>query len=348
MVINNTYKDRNVLVTGHTGFKGSWLSIWLNELGANVIGYSLEPYTNNDNYVVTKLDKKITSVIGDIRDYNKLLETFKKYKPEIVFHLAAQSLVLESYKDPRGTFEVNTGGTVNILEASRRTDSVKTILNITSDKCYDNKEWVWGYRESDPVGGIDPYSCSKGCSELITNSYRKSLLKDKTISTARAGNVIGGGDWNKHRLIPDCIRALKNNNIIEVRNPNAKRPWQFVLEPLYGYLVLASKMIEDKDRYSGSWNFGPNPYYSLSVKDLVMKIIENWGDGSWIDISKEESPYETTTLNLDISKAINYLNWKPIYNIGDAIIETIDWYKSPNVDYQFDVEQIKKYDRLIR
>jgi len=344
--MDNIFKDKLVLVTGHTGFKGSWLSIWLNELGANVIGYGLEPYTDRDNFVVTDLDSRITSVIGDIRDYDKLRDTFEAYKPEIVFHLAAQSLVLPSYEKPKETFDVNIGGTVNVFEAIREIGGVKAIVNITSDKCYENKEWIWGYRENDRMGGLDPYSCSKGCSELITNSYRNSFFNDIPLSSVRAGNVIGGGDWNQNRIIPDCIRFLENNKDIEVRNPQATRPWQFVLEPLYGYLLLASKMYKNKNRYTGAWNFGPDPNNSLSVEDLVNKVIHYWGSGNWKQPFYEDKLHEAMNLNLDINKAINYLGWKPVMNIEDTIRETVAWYKNPDVDYQFDVDQIKYYDRL--
>ena len=331
---NGIFKDKTVLITGHTGFKGSWLSIWLKELGANVVGYALEPYTKRDNFVVTGLEDKITHIIGDVRDYKKLKEVFTKYKPEFVFHLAAQPIVRESFLNPKETYDINIGGTVNVFECCRLTDSVKVIINVTSDKCYENKEWIWGYRENDPMGGYDPYSSSKGCSELITAAYRKSFFNPekfkkhgKCLSSVRAGNVIGGGDWQKDRLIPDCIKALENKKPIEIRNPNATRPWQHVLEPLSGYLLLASKMYQKPAKFSGAWNFGPNYESVISVGELVSMIVEKWGDGKWLDISDKKEPHEANLLSLDINKARNFLIWHPKWNIQECIDKTVEWYK---------------------
>jgi CDP-glucose 4,6-dehydratase len=248
-MFENTFKNKKVLVTGHTGFKGSWLCIWLRELGAEVVGFALEPYTKEDNFVVSRLQDLISHNIGDIRDFNTLKKVFASHRPEFVFHLAAQALVRTSYENPKETYDVNVGGTVNVLECCRVTDSVRVVINVTSDKCYENREWVWGYRENDPMGGHDPYSSSKACSELITHAYRKSFLNPnnfethgKSLSSARAGNVIGGGDWQRDRIVPDCIRALRNGNTIEVRNPAAIRPWQHILEPVYAYLLLAARI----------------------------------------------------------------------------------------------------------
>ncbi|MHA1268773.1 MAG: CDP-glucose 4,6-dehydratase [Candidatus Helarchaeota archaeon] len=348
-LFNNFFQGKKVLVTGHTGFKGSWLSIWLKELGADVIGYSLKPYTNNDNFVVTKLGDKIKSIIGDVRDYQNLLNVFKTHKPDIAFHLAAQSLVRFSYKEPKMTFDTNIGGTVNFLECVKQTKSVQVAVIITSDKCYENKEWIWGYRENDPLGGHDPYSTSKACCELITSAYQKSFFKlnssnknTKSIFTVRAGNVIGGGDWREDRLISDCIKALKQDKKIEIRNPNSVRPWQFVLEPLGGYLLLTSKMANDL-KYSGAWNFGPNSSTAISVSKIVNKIIDQWGSGTWVNLSKSTDKHETKFLRLDISKAQLLLNWSPVLDINETIKMTVDWYKEDLPDYEFDVKQIKEY-----
>ena len=349
---NEIYKNKTVLITGHTGFKGSWLSIWLNELGANVVGYALEPYTEKDNFVVSGLESKITHIIGDVRDYKKLKEVFTKYKPEFVFHLAAQPIVRESYLNPKETYDINVGGTVNVFECCRLIDSVKVIITVTTDKCYENKEWIWGYRENDPMGGYDPYSSSKGCSELITAAYRKSFFNPeqykehgKSISSVRAGNIIGGGDWQKDRLIPDCIRALENNKPIEIRNPYATRPWQHVLEPLSGYLLLASKMYQEPTKFSGAWNFGPNNESIISVGEIVSMVIENWGNGKWLDTSNKSEPHEANLLSLDISKARNFLNWHPKWDIRKCIDKTIEWYKNIGKSdiYDFCNRQIKEY-----
>jgi len=348
-LFNDAFKGKTVLVTGHTGFKGSWLSIWLRKLGADVIGYALEPYTENDNFVAAKLGSKIKSNIGDIEDYDKLKRVFDKYQPEFVFHMAAQSLVRLSYKQPKLTYDTNVVGTVNLLECCRLTDSVKVIINVTSDKCYENKEWIWGYRENDPVGGYDPYSSSKACSEIITSAYRSSFFNakehSKAISTVRAGNVMGGGDWREDRLIPDCIKALKNNKPIGIRSPMSVRPWQHVLEPLNGYLLLASRMYEDRERYSGAWNFGPGHKSVVTVEELVKSLISHWGCGTYRDLSKGMSgePHETKTLKLDISKAINLLNWSPTLSMNEAIEYTVNWYKASDVGYDFCVSQINEY-----
>ena len=348
-LLKNALSGKTVLVTGHTGFKGSWLCIWLNQLGARVLGYALEPYTDKDNFTVARVESKVTSNIGDIADYGKLKRVFDDYQPEIVFHMAAQPLVRLSYKQPKSTYDTNVGGTVNLLECCRLTDSVKVIINVTSDKCYENKEWVWGYRENDPVGGYDPYSSSKACSEIITSAYRSAFFDavehGKAISTVRAGNVIGGGDWREDRLVPDCVKSLQSNEPIRVRSPMSVRPWQHVLEPLYGYLLLASKMYQDRQRYSGAWNFGPDHKSAITVEELVKTLIGHWGRGDYKDISRAESrePHETRMLFLDISKAITDLGWIPILTISEAIEYTVSWYKASDVDYDFCVGQINAY-----
>ena len=328
------WSGKRVLVTGHTGFKGSWLAIWLDMLGAEVAGYALEPLTPNDNFVLTGLEKRLTHKIGEIRDYECLQKFFRAVNPEIVFHLAAQPLVRKSYSDPKSTYDINVGGTVNLLECCRQTDSVKAVVNVTTDKCYENKEWVWGYRENDRLGGYDPYSSSKACSELVTEAYRKSFfnpeacaLHGKSLASARAGNVFGGGDWQVDRIVPDCIRALERREPIVVRNPHAVRPWQHVLEPLSGYLLLAEKMFENPSAYAQGWNFGPEESSFLSVGMLVDLIVKAWGDGSWKDHSKPEALHEANLLKLDISKAKSQLGWSPVWNIDRAIAETVSWYR---------------------
>jgi CDP-glucose 4,6-dehydratase len=351
-MFDNVFKNKTVLVTGHTGFKGSWFCIWLKELGADVVGYALEPYTQMDNFAVTCLKDEIIHIVGDVRDFPSLYGIFEKYRPEIVFHLAAQSIVRESYNSPRETYDINVGGTVNVLECCRLSDSVKTIINITSDKCYGNKEWIWGYRENDSMGGYDPYSSSKACSELVTTGYRNSFFNPndfkkhgKSLSSVRAGNVIGGGDWQKDRIIPDCIRALENNEVIRLRNPNAVRPWQHVLEPLGGYLLLASKMYRNPGKFCGAWNFGPDDTSVTTVKKIANMVISYWGSGSWIDMSDKNKPHEAKLLTLDITKVKSCLEWCPIWNIQKAIKATVDWYKvyqDTNV-YEVCLNQIKEF-----
>ncbi len=352
-MFNNVFKNKTVFVTGHTGFKGSWLCIWLKELGAKVIGYALEPYTEKDNFVVTKLQEKIIHIIGDIRDFHNLNNVFDSYRPEFIFHLAAQPLVRESYASPKETYDINIGGTVNMLECCRLADSVRVIINVTSDKCYEDKEVMRGYQESDPMGGCDPYSSSKGCSELVTAAYRKSFFDSddfishkKSLATARAGNVIGGGDWQKDRIIPDCIRSLKNNKPIGVRNPNAMRPWQHILEPISGYLLLASKMHEEPQKFCGAWNFGPNYDSIISVSELASKVVNSWGGGEWTSISLKGAPHEAELLSLDISKAKKYLKWFPVWGIDETIDNTVYWYKEyeKRDPYKICVNQIEEFN----
>lgn len=344
------YKGKNVLITGHTGFKGSWMSIWLNSLGANVIGYALDPYTEYDNFVVSNLKDKIIDIRGDIRDKNKLNEVFKKYKPEFVFHMAAQPIVSISYELPVDTYEINVMGTINVLEAIRNTAETKVGIIITTDKCYQNVEQVWGYRENDSLGGYDPYSSSKGAAEIAINSWRSSFMNPnnyeshgKSIASVRAGNVIGGGDWSKNRLIPDCIRALENEEIIEIRNPNSIRPWEHVLEPLSGYLLLGLKIYNNPSLYCEAWNFGPNINSAIPVIDICNKIVDKYGRGNIKCIENREKVYESNILTLDISKAIFKLGWHPTLNIDEALSLTVDWYKRYRNENTYDLclEQIK-------
>lgn len=330
----NIYKNKKVLVTGHTGFKGSWLSIWLKILGAEVIGYSLEPPSDPSNFYACGLKDELIHVHGDIRDYEHLLAVFRSYRPEIVFHLAAQPLVRLSYKDPRLTYETNVMGTVNLLEAVRSTDSVRVTINVTSDKCYENREWVWGYRENDSMGGYDPYSSSKGCTELVNTAYLSSFFPpDKYghshqvgLASVRAGNVIGGGDWGQDRLVPDCVRALSRGEEIAIRHPKAIRPWQHVLEPLSGYLILGVKLWDNGPQYSGAWNFGPMDDEVWTVEELVRKVCTLWGNGSYI-IDSQPHPHEAHWLKLDCSKARIELDWNPKFKVQAALEKTVEWYR---------------------
>jgi CDP-glucose 4,6-dehydratase len=353
-IFSNAFKEKTVLVTGHTGFKGGWLALWLETLGAKVVGYSLDPPTDPSFFKAVDLENRIISAKGDIRDLKNLVSIMSKHKPEYIFHLAAQPLVRRSYRDPIETFEVNVMGTLKVLEAVRSTASVKVCVCITSDKCYENLEWVYAYRENDPMGGHDPYSASKGAAELAISSYRSSFLstevnRDISISSVRAGNVIGGGDWAEDRIIPDCIRALTTGRPMTVRNPIAIRPWQHVLDPLAGYLLLASRMRQEPDRFAGSWNFGPLSSNNIPVYILVEKFIAEWGNGSWENVSSQSrcEPHEANFLRLDISKANGLLGWMPAYSITDDIKETAAWYRAyynNEADmYDFTVSQIRSY-----
>ena len=345
------FKEKTVLVTGHTGFIGSWLSIWLNELGAKVIGYALTPYTNNDNFVVTNLQEKIVNIIADIRNFDKLNNVFKKYQPDIVFHLAAQPIVRRSYKMPKETYDINVLGTVNVFEAFRKNNTNRVLINITTDKCYENQESIEGYCEDDRLGGFDPYSSSKACSELITSAYRNSFFKSfstqsqKIVSSVRSGNVIGGGDWQEDRLIPDCMRAIKNNKDIIIRNPNSIRPWLYVLEPIHGFLMLAAKMWDGNEQFSGAWNFGPRREFLFSVKEIIDRIIKYIGKGNYKFQSSKDTDnfHESEILVLDCAKANKYLEWKPVLNLDETIEFLCDWYLEENVNYDFDVNQIKRF-----
>jgi CDP-glucose 4,6-dehydratase len=327
------YKDKKVFVTGHTGFKGSWLVSWLLELGADIVGYALEPPTHPNHYSL--LDLNIQSIIGDIRDADRLHEAVYSYRPEIVFHLAAQSLVRQSYQKPAETFATNVMGTVNLFDSCRLTDSVKAVVNITSDKCYENREWVWPYRERDPLGGHDPYSASKGCAELVTASYRKSYFSleqynkshQSLIASVRAGNVIGGGDWGEDRLVPDIMRAAACREKVVIRNPHAIRPWQHVLEPLTGYLMLAKKLAEGNVEFSGAWNFGPNEESHTSVLHVVEELRKGWNEIDCLIESDQEKPHEASLLKLDCSKARSQLGWRPIWDRSKTFLETVAWYR---------------------
>jgi CDP-glucose 4,6-dehydratase len=351
LLFNNVYKNKTVLVTGHTGFKGSWLSIWLSEMGARVIGYSLDPLTQKDNFVLTNLAEKVVDVRGDIRDRAKLQETFEKYQPEFVFHLAAQPIVRASYVIPVETYEINVMGTINVLECIRKCNATKIGIMITTDKCYENKEQYWGYRETDPLGGYDPYSSSKGACEIAIKSWRKSFFSDchdqgfTSIASVRAGNVIGGGDWAEDRIIPDCIRAIEGNKPVEIRNPGAVRPWEHVLEPLSGYLLLGQKMAEEPDKFNDAWNFGPSMDSMVSVWEIAQKIVDNFGKGTLKDLSQNNYVHEAKLLILDITKAQFELGWRPTLNIDQTVLYTVDWYKRYSTENVYDlcVDQIHKF-----
>jgi len=322
--------NKKVFITGHTGFKGTWLSIWLASMGAIVKGYALEPNTNPNIFYKTRCNELVDTHIGDIRNIDELKKSINDYKPEIVFHLAAQPLVLQSYIDPIGTIDTNIIGTANVLEASIRCPSVRAVINVTSDKCYENKEWYWGYRENDPMGGFDPYSASKGCAELITSAYRKSFYNkaDIGLASVRAGNVIGGGDWSDDRLIPDILKSVTNSKELQIRNPDAIRPWQHVLEPLYGYLLLAEKLYQDPKKFNDSWNFGPYEESCKSVEWIVTELSKFFNTGFKVVTDKEPLHHEARLLKLDISKSKNMLGWEPRMNLEEALHLIVEWHNS--------------------
>lgn len=328
MINLSFWKDKRVFITGHTGFKGSWLSLWLHSLGAIVTGFALDPPTEPSLYELCQIDELITSVIADVRDRDRLQETLAEVGPNIVMHMAAQPLVRLSYENPVDTFSINVMGTVHLLEAVRQCDSVRAVLNVTTDKCYENNEWCWGYRENDRLGGHDPYSSSKACSELVTSSYRNSFFSTSdsvALATARAGNVIGGGDWAAGRLIPDCIKSLLNNEPIVVRNPQAIRPWQHVLEPLNGYITLAQRLYEKGPEFAEAWNFGPDESDARTVGWIVDRMCQKWGGSARFITSQEEQPHEANYLRLDCSTARQRLDWQPAWNLETALDKVIDW-----------------------
>jgi len=328
MIDANFWKDKRVYITGHTGFKGSWLSLWLNSLGAHVKGYALNPPTSPALFVEARVAEKIESEIGDIKNLDQLQKSLSDFNPDILIHMAAQPLVRLSYIEPIETYEVNVIGTAKVLEAARNCSNLKSIISVTTDKCYENKEWEWGYRESDPMGGFDPYSSSKGCAELVTSAYRRSFLQDKGIgvATVRAGNVIGGGDWADDRLIPDILKAFNNNVSVIIRNPKATRPWQHVLEPLSGYLVLAQKLYESPQAYSAGWNFGPNDSDVKPVGWILDAMVNEWEGATW-KLDDNSHPHEAGFLKLDISKAKSKLNWHPTWDLNQALKKIICWQK---------------------
>jgi CDP-glucose 4,6-dehydratase len=332
-MFSDTYRHKRVFVTGHTGFKGSWLVLWLLHLQADVAGYALEPPTQPNHFELLSLD--MDSTVGDIRDLSKVSEALWSFKPEIVFHLAAQPLVTRSYKDPVETFTTNVMGTVNLLEACRQTESVRAIVNVTSDKCYENREWVWGYRETDPLGGHDPYSGSKGCAELVTTSYQRSFFPihgyqinhQTLVASVRAGNIVGGGDWGEDRLVPDLMRAASRREKAVIRNPQATRPWQHVFEPLAGYLLLGQQLLEGKKDFSGAWNFGPDRKDHRSVLAVARELEDYWPAIDFKITSDETDLHEANLLQLDCSKAHAKLGWRSVWNGSKMFENTVEWYR---------------------
>ena len=326
----DTYLGKRVLVTGHTGFKGSWMSLWLSQLGAEVVGISLEPKTQPNHWHLSGLDSNIRHHELDIRNSTDLIGVFHATQPEVVFHMAAQPLVRRSYRDPLETWSTNVMGTANVLEACRQTPSVRAIVAVTTDKCYENQEWAWGYREADRLGGHDPYSASKAGSELVAASYRSAFFHAKDaplLATARAGNVIGGGDWSEDRLIPDLVRAMAAHHSLEIRSPNATRPWQHVLESLSGYLLLGQKLIEGDKHFDGAWNFGPERGGNRTVADVLNQMQTHWPELKWHQTAAPQ-PHEANLLYLDSAKAQAQLGWQTVWNLGTTLEKTADWYRT--------------------
>jgi CDP-glucose 4,6-dehydratase len=348
------YKGKKVFLTGHTGFKGSWLSMWLSSLGAEVTGYALNPPTKPSLFEKCGISSLVKNVIGDVRDLEKLSEEMKKAAPDIVIHMAAQPLVRDSYKIPVETYSINVMGTVHVLEAARNCPSVKAVVNVTTDKCYENKEWLWGYRENESMGGYDPYSNSKGCSELVTASYRNSFFNPgnygKThhvaLASARAGNVIGGGDWAADRLIPDIVKSFVEGRKVLIRSPHSIRPWQHVLEPLSGYLLLAKMLYEKGPEYAEGWNFGPDDADAKPVEWIVNEICGKWGGNASYEIDKNPQPHEASYLKLDCSKAKTSLGWHPKWNLSVALDKIVEWTKTCMADGDLRamcMKQIREY-----
>lgn len=349
------WQNKKVLITGHTGFKGSWLCLWLQQLGADLCGLSLEPETSPNLFELAQVADNMQHHIGDIREFHTVKYIVDAFQPEIIIHMAAQPLVRYSYDHPVETYATNVMGTAHVLEAARHCESVRSIVNITTDKCYENKEWQWGYRENEPMGGYDPYSNSKGCAELVTSAYRSSYFNQTKLglASARAGNVIGGGDWSQDRLIPDIINSLMHNKEIMIRHPNAIRPWQHVLEPIYGYMLLAEKLWHEPEKYSEGWNFGPYSQSAIKVIDLVKKMVDGWQkpNKGWQIESSENQLHEANYLKLDISKATSQLNWLPALDIDITLAWVTDWYQTwldnSNMK-EYTLKQIQNYSELVK
>ena len=347
------WRGKRVFMTGHTGFKGSWLSLWLQQLGAEVTGYALQPPTNPSLFEVADVAKRMTSIIGDIRDPEALNKAMSDAEPDIVIHMAAQPLVRYSYVNPVETYSTNVMGTVHLLEAVRKNHSVRAVVNVTSDKCYENREWVWGYRENEPMGGFDPYSNSKGCAELVASAYRNSFFNPTrfgehhvALASVRAGNVIGGGDWADDRLIPDILRAIAENRPVVIRSPHAIRPWQHVLEPLSGYLQLAQKLHEEGIAYAEGWNFGPNDEDARPVQWIVERLTQQWGEGASWQLDEGNHPHEAHYLRLDCSKAKMRLDWQPRWHLDRALEAIVDWqraYLTGQNMHEYTLKQIAVY-----
>lgn len=323
------WKGKRVYLTGHTGFKGSWLALWLTEMGAIVKGYALEPPTTPSLFEEARVAEKLESQIGDIRDFETLKLSMVNFNPDILIHMAAQPLVRLSYKEPLETYDVNVMGTAKVLEVARSCEDLQAIVSVTTDKCYENKEWVWGYRENEPMGGYDPYSSSKGCVELLTSAYRRSFMQEQGVglASARAGNVIGGGDWAGDRLIPDILRAFEKNQPVVIRNPASTRPWQHVLEPLSGYLVLAQKLYEQPESFAEGWNFGPFEDDAKPVDWILNQMVDNWKGSSW-ELDTNAHPHEAGYLKLDVSKAKARLDWHPTWRLKKTLEKIIQWHQA--------------------
>lgn len=345
------WRGKKVFLTGHTGFKGSWLSLWLQNMGADVKGYSLEPPTNPSLFVEADVASGMENCFADIRDLDALEAAMRDQNPDIVIHMAAQSLVRESYLRPVETYSTNVMGTVNLLQAIHSQSNIKAVVNVTTDKCYENREWCWGYREDDAMGGHDPYSNSKACSELVTASFRRSFYgrsDSPAIASARAGNVIGGGDWSKDRLLPDLLGAFQNGEMVKIRNPHAIRPWQHVLEPISGYLKLAQMLFEEGEKYSEAWNFGPSDEDAKPVSWVVEKMSEMWGEGASWKVDESVQPHEASFLKLDISKAKSKLGWFPRWGLEKALVKVVDWHRAWSEKEHVQrlcIEQIESYTR---
>ena len=356
MVDQAFWHGKKVFLTGHTGFKGSWLTLWLQALGARVTGFALAPDTTPNLFTLGRVEDGIGSIIGDIRDRALLTEAMKSASPDIVIHMAAQPLVRESYVTPVETYETNVMGTVHVLDAIRQVPGVRSVVIVTTDKCYENREWEWGYRENEAMGGYDPYSSSKGCAELVTSAYRNSFFNPATyakhgvaVASGRAGNVIGGGDWAADRLIPDIMRAISRGETVNIRNPHAIRPWQHVLEPLSGYLILAERLYTDGPRFADAWNFGPNDSDAQPVQAIVERLTSQWGDGARWSLDGGEHPHEATFLKLDCSKARARLGWRPRWDLNHTLDSIVAWYKAAarNEDVKaVTLAQIDKYTQI--
>ena len=344
------WNGKKVYMTGHTGFKGSWMSLWLQSMGATVKGYSLEPNTTPNLFTEASVDDGMESEIGDVRNLNQISKSMFDFNPDVLVHMAAQPLVRLSYQDPVSTYTTNVIGTVNVLEAARKCKRLKAIVSVTTDKCYENKEWDWGYRESEPMGGYDPYSSSKGCAELVTSAYRRSFfngINTAALASARAGNVIGGGDWAEDRLIPDILRAFEKSDPVIIRNPLSTRPWQHVLEPIAGYLVLAENLYMYGDDFAEGWNFGPKDEGCKAVEWILNNMVDNWGAGASWKLDNNNNPHEAGFLKLDCSKALNRLKWQPNWNLQETLKLITNWHQNYLKGTNMNKECLKEINKYI-
>lgn len=347
----NFWQGKTVFVTGHTGFKGGWLALWLKHMQANVVGFSLAPPTEKNFFTETRLANELIDIRGDVRDFAALNHALETHQPDIIFHLAAQPLVRYSYENPVETYATNVMGTVNLLTAARAIKSVRTIVNVTTDKCYENKEWHWGYRENEPMGGYDPYSSSKGCAELVTSAFRNSYFNHEQkigLASARAGNVIGGGDWALDRLVPDLVTACANADVLKIRYPNAIRPWQHVLEPVSGYLQLAQALYLDPARFAESWNFGPNDSDAKPVSWIADEVMRLWGGDAQWELIDGPKLHEATYLKLDCSKAHAKLQWQPKWDISEALAKTVEWYQASQRGEEMRVVTLRQIAEFVK